>query len=273
MVIKNKTIQKLTWVYISGAAFFVTLLLAILLIIFSPKLAAYGITKSFYYIILIPIALSSAAFLFGAMHSHAKYVGKNSYGQLELTGPVVIFCLVIVGGFYLAKPESNFLLTVRIQTENNKAIKGGFITADFGSQRLKRAIGENGEVLFAEVPSQFLGKEINMNAEVDGFKMKSLNPIHIPANKIIYLQLIPKTDSSIVRGTVFDSSGNTISNVLIDFDSGLATTTTNSTGRFIVTIPRPIGSSILLIASRNGKIGYNDYITIPENNSLIIKLR
>ncbi|MEO8400070.1 MAG: carboxypeptidase-like regulatory domain-containing protein [Ignavibacteriaceae bacterium] len=270
---KTKTVQKLTWVYISGAAFLISILLAVLLIIFSGKLSSYGITKSFYYIILIPIGLCAAAFLFGAMHSHAKYVGKNSYGQLELTGPVVIFCLVIAGGFYLAKPDSSFLLTVRVQAENNKTINKGTVTADFGSQRLKREIGENGEVLFAEVSSQFIGKKINLNAEVEGYKIKNETVQTIPDDKIIYLDLEKRKDSTLVRGTVIDSAGNPISDVFIDFESGLASTSSDNTGRFNLTIPEPVGASVLLIASKNGKVGYKEYVTIPERNSLIINFK
>ncbi len=269
----NKPIQKLTWVYISGAAFLVSIVLAAMLIIFSSKLSNYGITSSFYYIILIPIGLCAAAFLFGALNSLAEYTSNEIYGKLKLSGPVVVFCLVILGGFYLAKPDASFLLTVRVQADNNKKISKGFIIADLGSQRLKREIGENGEVLFAEVSSQFAGKKINLIADVDGFMIKNQNPISIPEDKVVYLQLTPKKDSTRVRGTVIDSLGNTLPGVLIDFESGLASDLTDNSGRFNVNIPRPIGASILLLASKNGKIGYNEFVTIPENNSLIIKFK
>ncbi len=269
----NKTIQRLTWVYISGAAFLITLVLAVLLIIFSNKLSAYGITSSFYYIILIPLGLCTAAFLFGALNSLAEYTGDAIYGKLKLSGPVVIFCLVIIGGFYFAKPESTFLLTVRTQTSNNAIIDKGYVTAYFGSQGIKHEIGENGEVFFADIPSQFLSKEIKFNTDVEEYQMKNSNPVAIPDDKIIYLQLEKRKDSTVVRGTVIDSNGNTLANVLIDFNSGLISTTTDAYGRFIATVPRPVGTSILLMASKNGKIGYNDYITIPENNSLIINFK
>ncbi len=273
MTNKEKKIPRLTWIYISGTVFLISTILVVLLIIFSNKLSAYGITSSFYYVILIPLGLCAAAFLFGALNSLAEYTGDAIYGKLKLSGPVVIFCLVVIGGFYFAKPETTFSLTVRTQTSNNKIIDKGFIIAYLGSQGIKREIGENGEVFFADIPSQFLGKEIKFNTNVEGYQMKNSNPISIPDNKIIYLQLEKRKDSTVVRGTVIDSNGNTMSNILIDFDSGLASATTDATGKFIVTIPRPIGSSILLMASKNGKIGYNDYVTIPENNSLIINFK
>lgn len=273
MTNKNKKIPSLTWVYVSGVIFLISIILSVLLIIFSNKLNTFGITSSFYYIILIPLGLCSAAFLFGALNSLAEYTGNAVYGKLKLSGPVVIFCLVIIGGFYFAKPESTFLLTVRIQTIENKIIDKGFVTAYLGSQGIKHEIGENGEVFFSDIPSKFSGKEINFRIDVDGYQLTKIEPMHIPENKIIYLQLERRKDSTVVRGTVIDSNGNTISNILIDFESGLASAITDASGRFSATIPRPVGSSILLIASKNGRIGYNEYVTIPENNSLIINFK
>ncbi len=273
MTNRNKKIPGLTWIYVSGAVFLISIILSVLLIIFSNKLNAFGITSSFYYIILIPLGLCSAAFLFGALNSLAEYTGNAVYGKLKLSGPVVIFCLVIIGGFYFAKPESTFLLTVRTQTIENNIIDKGFITAYFGSQGIKHEIGENGEAFFSDIPSKFLGKEIKFSVDVAGYQLTKINPVRIPEDKIIYLQLERRKYSTIVRGTVIDSKGNTMSNILIDFESGLATAITNASGRFTATIPRQVGSSILLIASKNGRIGYNEYVTLPENNSLIINFK
>ena len=273
MTNRNKKISGLTWVYVSGAIFSISIILSVLLIIFSNELNAFGITSSFYYIILIPLGLCSAAFLFGALNSLAEYTGNAVYGKLKLSGPVVIFCLVIIGGFYFAKPESTFLLTVRTQTIENKIIDKGFVTAYFGSQGIKHEIGENGEAFFSDIPSKFLGKEINFRIDVAGYQLTNIKPERIPEDKIIYLQLERRKDTTVVRGIVIDSKGNAISNILIDFESGLASSTTDASGRFSTTVPRPAGSSVLLMASKNGRIGYNEYVTLPENNSLIINFK
>ncbi len=41
------------------------------------------------------------AFLFGAMRSYATYSGKVLGGLLELGGPVVVFAMVMIGGYWL----------------------------------------------------------------------------------------------------------------------------------------------------------------------------
>ena len=74
---KPDRISKLTWVYISGAGSLIFFVLAALMILFAPQVTVMGITKSIYYIVLVPVGLTSAAFLFGALRSSAKYSGNN----------------------------------------------------------------------------------------------------------------------------------------------------------------------------------------------------
>ena len=69
-----------------------------------PKLVEGGAQGQIFYLLLIPWALSSAAFLFGAMRSFANFTHRRLGGFLELGGPVVLFCLVLVGGFKLVPP-------------------------------------------------------------------------------------------------------------------------------------------------------------------------
>src|ERR1035438_8783114 len=69
-----------------------------------PKLVANGAQGQIFYLLLIPWALSCAAFLFGAMKSYARFTYKHLGNFLELGGPVVLFCLVLVGGFKLVPP-------------------------------------------------------------------------------------------------------------------------------------------------------------------------
>src|SRR5258708_39002968 len=79
-----------------------------------PRLIESGAQGQVFYVLLIPWSLSCAAFLFGAMKSYARFTYKPLGSFLELGGPVVLFCLVLVGGFRLVPPEpETFCLTVR----------------------------------------------------------------------------------------------------------------------------------------------------------------
>jgi hypothetical protein len=206
------SVTKLKWVYISGVASLFFLILAVGMILFSSRLVEMGITKSIYYIVLIPVGLASAAFLFGALRSTAKYSGKTSFGSIEITGPAVIFCLVVIGGFYFASPDSEFLLTIRTVNSQNpdRILNKGLMIVDLGDQRLRKALNENGEVNFPGVSSKFLGRTINIIPQVEGYKIKGSSSIKIPEDRIIYLELEERRDSTLLRGRVINESGNPV---------------------------------------------------------------
>ena len=270
---KPDQISKITWIYISGAASIFFLVLAILMIMFAPNITGMGITKSIFYIVLIPVGLTSAAFLFGALRSSAKYSGKTSYGSIELTGPVVIFCLVVIGGFYFASPESEFLLTIRtnVVDEPDKILSYGSLILDIGDQRIDKKLGENGEVSFAGVPSRYLGKPVNIIPQIKGYKIKGSSLISIPDNRIIYLALEERRDSTLLRGRVINETGNPVDSVLIDIESGLASAVTDANGLFTIVVPASKGETVLITALKNGITGYRDIITVPEKGSIEVR--
>lgn len=270
---KQNRISKLTWVYISGIASLFFLILAIVMIVLAPEITGAGITKSIYYILLIPVGLASAAFLFGALRSGAKYSGKTSYGTIELTGPVVIFCLVVIGGFYFATPESEFLLTIRAKDINQpeKVINYGSLILDIGEQRLNKNLNENGEISIPGIPYKFIGKNINIIPNISGYKLVSNSSIQIPDSRIIYLELEERRDTTLLRGRVISESNSTLDSVQIDIENGLVTTITDSNGLFSVNVPAGVGQTVLVTAIKNGTIGYREYINIPKNGSIEIK--
>ena len=272
---RTDKIPKLTWVYISGAAFLFFLLLAVFMFLFAPSISGMGITKSFYYVILVPVGLASAAFLFGALRSGAKYVGKNSFGSIELTGPVVIFCLVIIGGIYFAPPETDFSLTIRtsISNEPEKILNYGSIIIDVGEQRIKNQVNDNGEVSFPGLSSRFVGQTVHIIPQIKNYKIKGSSSFTIPESRIIYLQLEERKDSTIIRGRVVDENNDPIDSVLIDIGSGLASSFTDENGIFNLIVPVANGETVMLTALKNGVTGYRELITISGEGSLDIKFR
>jgi hypothetical protein len=153
-----KSAPDLVWVYITGAAFVLAIVLAGLFIAFADRLTF--VSNAVYYILLMPIALAAAAFLFGAMRSHARYKGQASLGTLQLSGPVVVFALVLLGGLLLANPAATSSLTVRLYGSADRAdlVTDGEVVLDLGDDRRTRAVGPDGQVTFAQVPVQFLSR-------------------------------------------------------------------------------------------------------------------
>src|SRR5215218_8773353 len=135
----GNSVSQIKWVVISGLAFLVSLAAAAILIFYGARLNDLGFSDKIYYLILIPLGLSAAAFLAGAMKSYASYKSSNTslYGTLALGGPVVIFALVVGGGFYIPRlneKAGSFDLKVRISSPDRE-------TSSFDTGTMKLYLG------------------------------------------------------------------------------------------------------------------------------------
>jgi hypothetical protein len=141
-----------------------------------PKLVGNGVQGQIFYLLLLPWALSCAAFLFGAMKSYARFTYKRLGNFLELGGPVVLFCLVLVGGFKLVPPSpETFDLAVRAHSKDSPLITFGQITLDLPGLP-HASIGLDGEANFKGISARFKGTSIRVLAQVDGYEEKWLTP-------------------------------------------------------------------------------------------------
>lgn len=137
-----------------------------------PRIVENGVRNQIFYILLIPWALSCAAFLFGAIRSFARFSHKSAGGTLELSGPVVVFFLVLWGGFHLVPSMEVFDLTVRAHSETVPMITSGRITIEFGNTRRTESIGASGEANFKSIPQRFLAQPIRFLPEIDNYKQQ-----------------------------------------------------------------------------------------------------
>lgn len=143
--------------------------LLVLLIRTTPTLAANGTVDRIYYVLLVIVGFASAAFLFGAMRSYASFTGKVLKGTLELGGPAVIACLVVIGGFMLAPRASTFTVTVRVVDQQRKPLHGGSLVLRAAAVTSRVPINDLGEADFRELPSKFRGESAEIVADVPGY--------------------------------------------------------------------------------------------------------
>lgn len=261
----------LAWVYISGAAFVAALAAAALFIAFADRLAI--ISNAVYYILLMPIALAAAAFLFGAMRSHARYRGTAPHGTLQLGGPVVVFAMVLLGGLLLANPTSTSNLTVRLHGPDGRAelITHGEVILDLGDDRRTRSVGPDGQVTFAQVPVQFLTGEVTVIPRVEGYRSMQPGPYRVPATRVIEVALEALPDSTAVSGAVFDGHGP-VADALVNFNHGQATARTDENGNFRVVIPLAAGRVVPVTVTLGGQTVYDDNYVISDAMGLRIAI-
>jgi hypothetical protein len=226
-------------------------------------LIAQGIDEKVFYILLIPLGFSAAAFLFGVMRSYARYTGNILGGALELSGPVVIFLLVLIGGFKLVPDTSTFALTVYVHGNKSKqdiVLKNqGEVMIDLEAERLKKKIGEDGNAYFPSIPAEFHNQHVPITIIAEGFELAKPETKYLLTGKSIYLEITRDDSLAKVFGTVQDEKGKLLGNVLIRI--GELQTKTREDGYFKLEIPLDQQQDQqTLVASKDGYHVWENFI-------------
>ena len=234
-------------------------------------LAKLGLIGQFYYLALLPLGLFAALGLFGTLRSYGHYKGEFLGGTVEIGGALVGFVIVIVLGFQLPKPSSNFPVTVFVHGEagmHETPLKGtGFVLMDLGSERRREPIGNKGQAVFSEIPASFRGQDVQMIVESDDFEM--LNPDELQVLDSSSLYLAVRRKPGIITGRVQDADGTPLSGVRITL-IGLSTTTAED-GYFEMIIPgSKMRKEFTVQAMAQGYQTWRSNTVTPGANELVV---
>ncbi len=265
----NKT-SSLTWVFISLAGFAIFLVTAILFGLYNDKLNFISGTS--YFFMLIPLALASAAFLFGALRSHAKYTGKMYGGTLELGGPVVVLLLVVGLGYKFRPQQQSFGFTLNVfsATDTTEVINKGNADVFFGTAHWQKNISD-GQAVFSEIPDDYKGKQVTIITSADGFDAKK-QTLNVPVNAAANIYLTKIADSVTIHGLVKDKKGNTIKDAVLVFADGRVKTTSDEYGNFTAALPFKDGAEVTLRVYIHDKIEYDNLVTLSSATSLPVSI-
>lgn len=169
---KKKSPSPQAYALISLVSFIIGIVLLLLFVFKAEELISRGINEKVFYILLLPMALSAAAFLFGVLRSYAKYRGKILGGILELGGPIVLFLLVIILGFKLVPDTAPFDFTIFLRDSNGETPIGlkGQVKIRISNDLKIDDIDENGEVNFKNIPPKFKNVEIPIEIDISGWQ-------------------------------------------------------------------------------------------------------
>jgi hypothetical protein len=237
-------------------------------------LARLGLTGNLFYIVLLPMALAAAVFLFGVVRSYARYRGKQLGGMLELGGPIVAFLLVVILGFVLVKPMTTFPLTVYVHGEGGPQDlvlrNSGDVLLDLGGDRRRQPIGADGQAYFPEIPANFQGQEVPVSVESDAFEVSDTKHKYRLDGPSIYLPVRPKGGH--LSGWVKDEKGHPIPGVRINIAD--LSKVSDSSGYFEFAIPgQQMQGELHLEALASGYAPVNLNSVVPDANPLTIQLR
>ena len=259
---------------ISLISFLCGVVLLGLMILNADLLGHLGLTGNLYYLVLLPMGLASAGFLFGVLRIYARYSGKQLGGMLELSGPIVAFLLVVILGFVLVKPVTTFPLTVYVHGEGGPQDvvlrNSGDVLLDLGEDRRRQPIGADGQAYFPAIPATFQGQEVPISVDSDAFEVNDAKQKLRLDGGSIYLPLQRKAGH--LSGWVKDEKGNPVPGATVNI-AGLSKVT-DSAGHFEFTIPgHQMQGELQLEALAPGYAPVNLNSVVPGGNPLTIQLQ
>lgn len=239
----------------------------------AQMLVALGLVGKVYYIVLLPLGLAAAAFLFGVLRSYGCYSGKQFGGTLELGGPVVGFVLVLILGFFLPKAEEAFALTVHVHGEagaHDLVLRNaGVVWITLGADRRQEKIGDKGQADFKNIPNGFRGQDVPIWVEADGFETVDPEQKHKLDAESLYLAVRRKAVR--LTGRVQDEAGQPIAGATIRA-AGLSTES-DAGGHFALTFRDDRAQNeVTLEVSAAGYELWRARV-LPRANETIIMLR
>jgi TIR domain len=270
---KSNIVEIIPYALIALASFLCGIGVLGLMLWKAEALTKLGLIGNLYYVVLLPLGLCAAVFLFGVVRSFARYKGEHYGGNLELGGPIVAFVLVVGGGFVLVpKPPSTFPLTVYVhgETARNDLVlrNSGRVFIDLDGDRQSRSIGENGEAYFPAIPDRFRGQEVPIWVDATGFESTVGDQQQRVDGGSLYLPVRKKGGH--VSGRVQDQDGNPISGAELSVAGVL--THSDESGHFEFIIPgAKLEQEMDLQAVAHGHKSQK-YKVVPNANELSITL-
>lgn len=231
-----------SYLAISGGALLLSILLFVGLAFFQDRLSGQLGDRA-YYILLFPLAFSTAAFLFGAMRTYAAYTHSAVDQKLELGGPAVAALLVIVAGFQLVPKGGPFEYTIFL---DGAGAKPGFNSEYPAVVKLKLnndvrtdEADEHGAADFKNIDAGFQGKEVPVELDFNGWQFASTHSNKTTvklSDKSASLAIEPDGSLSKVSGRVRDEENNRfLSGVAVSI--GSTAVKTDELGYFQIDIP------------------------------------
>jgi hypothetical protein len=255
----------------------ISFLLGTLLVFFmvwkAEKLVALGLSGKLYYIVLLPLGLSVAGFLFGVVQSYATFKGNQLDGNLVLGGPIVGFLLVVILGFYLVPDLSTFPVTVFVHgpvgPQDTVLQNSGEVLMDLGGDRQKAAIGEQGRAYFPAIPANFRGQEVFAWVSSGKFESAEANKKYKLDRQGIYLAVRRKAGR--LYGLVESEDPKCLAGVRLQV-AGLAIPMNPESGRFELSIPGDRLQDELVLDATSPGCTPQHINVVPNSNELRITL-
>lgn len=156
-------------------------------------LAASGTIGQAYYVLLCVLGLAVAALLFGAMQSVASLRGRHLGVTYILGGPAAGFAIVVVGGFWLTKPNPLFDLTVRLVGDiSAREAKGDdWVTVDIAQNHVRLPINSLGDAVHHSLSMELHTEPVRIKLDSQRLQVKEEKEYYsIPLDNVIRIDVV-----------------------------------------------------------------------------------
>jgi hypothetical protein len=247
---------------VSMVAFIISVITAFLFMYFSIYLTSSD-KALVYFIVLIPLAIACALMLFKVMKSYATYKGTYQFHTTALSGPVVLFVIVMAGGFYFYQhpPAMDYNLVVKFIVQNDKTqrVNGKVKVAHKNDEPTYEVIDGR-----AMVPDVSPGEDLQFLPMLSG-DYKSLDTVYkAPANgKPLTVELFLDEGNTIRKKELFQRFRQLLNAYLISANNFIQLM---DDGRIVTVI---LGDSVAYEQYTNTILSYNkawDQLTIIKDN-------
>ena len=251
------------WTLISAGAFCAALILLIAL--FMAALFTPALLQSVYFGSLVLLGLLASAFIFGLLRraeAKAHYSGNVYHGKLQISGPPVVFFLVILVGQW-AHPDAQHDLKVYLHQPDGTLLKNGNVRI-----RNSRGCYLSGEI--HDSVARFEGLSANcttgsliIEAEVPDFRLLDREPL-------AYRQVLEKTLQPIPKNCELSEqllwkNGNPIGGANVVVNAQALPSPTGPDGIFHAWVPLRCGDETVSVTARVGdrQVFSRDNVPLP----------
>ena len=255
------------WVTLSGIC-----LLLVFFLILSTRLSLSRIPLPVYFFLLLIGAISTTAFLSGALKSKGTYEGNVMNGKLTLAGPIVIF-MVIIGAGYKFRPQ---------ESSTSKSLSIRFVPSD-GSNNFTNAdrlflflpdetkvygVDSTGRSIIPSLNSSLEGTSITVRFQSGIYKFSNGTDTNITLtegfnNTILNLPLLKKDNKVMVKGIVTSGTNpSALPGLKLVITDDQIQVQTDSSGHYSFQTEGPFGKTIPVQAWQSNRMIYNSYLIL-----------
>ncbi|MDP2834733.1 MAG: hypothetical protein Q8Q28_15810 [Pseudomonadota bacterium] len=207
-----------------------------LLIWQADTLVRLGLEGRLFFMALIPLGVAVAAILFDGPKSHATYKGEVLGGKLKLGGPVLVFFLLPILGFWLTQNPPAFAVTVYVQRADlaNQPVASGRVVLILGGDPRGAEVSTQGAAFFSGIPAHFRGQAVPVRYDGAAGYEAAQDRLELDAEGV-YLAV--RARPALFTGYIVDEQGKPIAGARIGMSGH--ETRSGDNGYFKLTLPGP----------------------------------